>query len=113
MTSCISDPGCRVPAEPAAVVGKAYRHARTAPGLRFERHAAAVQLHQALDDRQPEPGAAVFGALTAAFETFKHPRLLLLRDAHAAVLDHEGGHAGLAPSLDRDRVAGLGEADGV
>ena len=68
------------------------------PGSDFERHGAAVQLDQALDDRQAEAGAAMLGALAAALEALEHALLLLLRDADALVLDRERHHAGLAPA---------------
>src|SRR6185503_11514139 len=109
-TSCIRGLCCRMRGKLRAALRKAHGHARATTGLGVERHAAAVQLHQALDDRQAEPRTAMLGTLAAAFKTLEHPALLLLWYAHAAVLDHEGRHTAFAPSLDADRGARLREA---
>ena len=59
--------------------------------LRLDRHAAAVHLGEALDQRQPEPGAAhVAGGVAVHLPELLEDELLVLApDAEAAVLDHE------------------------
>src|SRR5262249_7451959 len=52
--------------------GKAHGDTGALAGFRFERHGSTVQLHEALDDGKPQPGAPVLGALAAALEPLKH-----------------------------------------
>ena len=51
-----------------------------------------MKLGQALDDGEPKPGAAVAGALRAAFKTVEHGLLEVLRNADAPIGDGEGDH---------------------
>src|SRR5690606_29149821 len=66
---------------------EAHRHLCAPSGLAVEHHIAAVQIHEAFHEREPEPGAPVLSALTHTLETVENALLLLFRDAHALVLD--------------------------
>ena len=59
--------------------------------LRIE-NLAAVQPHQALDDGKPQAGAAVAAVIGGARLKVRlaDPRQILVADADAVVLDHEG-----------------------
>ncbi len=75
-------------------------------------------LHDAADDRQAQPGAALAvrarGACrTAAPAGVEDPRQILRRDAAAAVLDREHHPARLVPGADRDRAVGRCRTDRV
>src|ERR1041385_4832224 len=95
------------------------------PEDRFDPDRAAVQLHELLAERQPEPGALLLPAGRAVHlaEDLEHPPHVLLPDADAAVAhrhphrvagDQPGALAGpLAGERQRDRGPERREADGA
>src|SRR5579862_3094114 len=87
-------------------------------GVRVDRHRAAMQFDQALDERQAEPGAGFAGLRVAALEFIENPLLVAGRDAGPGIGDGEdqvtlAASAVVEPRLDPHRAAGRGELDGV
>src|SRR5580700_1831383 len=80
-----------------------------------DREFAAVQPHQALDDGKPQAGAAMAAVVGGAGLEIRlaDPRQILVADADAIVLDHEGDIAGLGAGADQNLAAAVGEADRV
>src|SRR5580704_18056814 len=78
-----------------------------------DREFAAVQPHQAFDDGKAQAGAAVAAVVGGAgLEIwFADPRQILVADADATVLDHEGDAARLGAGADQNLAAAVGEAD--
>ncbi len=72
-----------------------------------------MQLGEALDDGQPEPGAAMARAMGTALEAIEHRLLVVLGNADALILDGESDHGILPLAAKRDLAAVVGEADGV
>ena len=68
---------------------------------------AADRLHQVLDDRQTQPGAAELAAarLVDAVEPLEDARQVVARDADAGVGDLDAGFVVIAEAGHRDRAA--------
>ena len=74
-----------------------------------------MQPHQALDDGEPETGAAVAAVVGAAGLKIRlaDPRQILVADADAIILDGKGDMRRLGARADRDLAAAIGETDRV
>jgi thioredoxin reductase (NADPH) len=86
---------------------------RAGAGFGFDRHRAAVQLDQALDQRQTEAGARFAGLRVAALELLEHAFLVHRRNADAGVGYRQDQLVAVAARLQPDRAAGRGEFDRV
>src|SRR5277367_2462858 len=89
------------------------RHGGARAALGFHLDAAAMQLDEALDQRQAKPGAGLPRLRVAALELLEDAGLLLARDAGAVIGDDERDIVTLAMRLEADRAARRGEFDGV
>src|SRR5579862_7407404 len=80
-----------------------------------DREFAAVQPHQAFDDGKPQARAAMAAVIGDAGLEIRlaDPRQILVADADATVLDHEGDVARLGAGADQNLAAAVGEADRV
>ena len=83
--------GSAAPARAFAIDRQAHGHARALAQPAADIHLAAVQPHQALDDRQAEPGAVVAAVVGRARleERLAEARQIVVADADAGVLDRE------------------------
>ena len=86
-----------------AIDRQPHGHARAVAEPARDIHLAAVQPHQAFDDRQPEPGAVMAAVVGGARlkEGFAEPRQIVLADADAGVLDRERDLGTFAGRADR------------
>src|SRR5580704_1535605 len=80
-----------------------------------DREFAAMQPHQAFDDGQPQTRAAMAAVVGGAGLEIRlaDPRQILVADADATVLDHEGDVARLGAGADQNLAAAVGEAERV
>ena len=88
---CATFEGLRAGRAASQLSGRRTRHARALAQPACDVHLAAVQRHQALHDRKPEPGA-VMAAIIGAARLEERPadaRQIVGADANAGVLDRD------------------------
>src|SRR5258708_2657868 len=108
-------PGVFEPPRLPAIERQPHRDARAFADAAADRDLAAVQFHQALDDREAEPGAVMAPVIGSARleEGAADPRQILLADADAVVLDRDRDHGAFGGGPDLDAAAAVGEFDRV
>ena len=99
-----------MPANSRKAVGSRQVMVVPRPAAEFDRDGSAMQIDQALDQRQAEPGTR---SRRAAFELFEHPGLIGRRNADPAIGNGQQQLALAAFGLDAYRAARRGELDRI